>query len=193
MSERVEMIRTEVHRHSTLVEDRVAVFSDCGLYRFALSIVWDQAKPQMVACMLNPSTASHLENDPTIERVCRRARMLDLGGVVILNLFAWRDTKPEGMKLAADPVGAVVNDNTILDAFRQAAANGWPVLFGWGNHGAYRGRDREVMALAEQAELQPMCLKVSATGQPWHPLYCGYGWPLLPYALAPAQPPGAEP
>lgn len=176
------MIRLDIQRHSTLVEDRVAAFSDCGRYRFSLSIVWDISQPKLVACLLNPSTADHLENDPTIERVCRRARMLGLGGVVILNLFAWRDTKPENMKRAAEPVGAVVNDNMILETFRQAAASGWTVLFGWGNHGSYRGRDREVLALAQQVDLQPQCLKVSATGQPWHPLYCAYEWPLIPWS-----------
>lgn len=168
-------------RGGDLTEARRAIFSVCMSWRYLLEVLWDADRPMLVALLLNPSTADHLENDPTIERLCRRARMLGLGGVVILNLFAWRDTKPENMKRAADPVGVVVNDNMILETFRQAAASGWTVLFGWGNHGSYRGRDREVLALAQKVDLQPQCLKISATGQPWHPLYCAYEWPLIPW------------
>ncbi len=159
---------------------RKATFSDCRRYRYKLEIIWDAGAPILVACMLNPSTADEVRNDPTVERVCRRAKMLGFGGVIILNLFAWRDTEPKDMKAAADPIGDL-NDQFILETFLDAGASGWTVLFGWGNHGSHLGRDRAVVAIAAQAHIQPMCLRTGATGQPGHPLYIGYDVPLTPY------------
>lgn len=181
-----------VERHRSLTEERVALFSPDhdpadltkARYRYVLEITWDKAKPRLVACMLNPSTATHLENDPTIHRVSERARMLGFGGVIILNIFAWRDTKPERMKAAAKAGADVVgpeNDRYIRIVFESAASAGWVVLFGWGNHGSFLNRYQSVLELARAAGLQPQCLKVSSQNQPWHPLYCGYDWPMFAY------------
>ena len=54
----------------------VAVYSDCERYRYALTRVWDPLEPRLSFVMLNPSTATEVQNDPTVERCERRARAL---------------------------------------------------------------------------------------------------------------------
>ena len=51
-----------------------AIYSDCETYRYALTRVWDDARPRVLFIMLNPSKATEQQNDPTIERCERRAR-----------------------------------------------------------------------------------------------------------------------
>ena len=160
---------------------RIATFSPCRRWRYKLKINWKGGLPRLVVIMLNPSTADEVRNDPTIERVCRRAAMLGFGGVIILNAFAWRDTKPENMKKSVDPVGED-NDLIIRNVLGEAKAAGWTVLVGWGNHGSFRGRDKAVIAMAEEAGVQLHCLAVNeATGQPQHPLYVAYDKPMTPW------------
>ena len=50
-----------------------AVYSDCERYRYALTRTWDQSGPKLLYIMLNPSKATEVQNDPTIERCERRA------------------------------------------------------------------------------------------------------------------------
>ena len=66
----------------------VAVYSDCERYRYALTRVWDPLGPRLSFVMLNPSTATEVQNDPTVERCERRARALGFGGFRVTNIFA---------------------------------------------------------------------------------------------------------
>jgi hypothetical protein len=45
------------------------------------------------------------------------------------------------------------------------------VVLGWGKHGAYLGRDREVMALVTDSGKPLYCIKQNLDGSPVHPLY----------------------
>ena len=54
----------------------VAVYSDCERYRYALTRVWELQGRRLSFVMLNPSTATEVQNDPTVERCERRARAL---------------------------------------------------------------------------------------------------------------------
>jgi hypothetical protein len=83
----------------------VAVYSDCERYRYSLTRVWDADGSRALFIMLNPSTATEVQNDPTVERCERRARALGFGAFRVLNIFAWRATDPRDMRAAADPVG----------------------------------------------------------------------------------------
>lgn len=161
--------------------NRIATFSPCRRYRYRLDIIWNDENPgRLVALLLNPSTADEFKDDPTVARVCRRAKHLGLGGAVILNAFAWRDTDPRKMKAAEDPVGPD-NDATLMRTLHEAAQGDWPVMAGWGAHGGYRNRGAQVKALAIGQGVQLQCLKVTAGGHPQHPLYCGNDWALQPY------------
>lgn len=49
------------------------ILSDCEQYRHRLWREWDASRPGLGFIMLNPSTADHQVNDPTITRCLQRA------------------------------------------------------------------------------------------------------------------------
>lgn len=172
-----------VEQHATLTELRTAVFSKDMLNRLVLQIVWDESKPLLIGLCLNPSTATHLINDPTVNRMCVRALRRGCGGFVMLNIFAFRATEPDDMKRAADPVG-YGNDEILKAWFTAAAERGWTVMAGWGIHGGFMGRGAAVAALAEACGLQLVCLGATKAGDPRHPLYLPYEEPFRPWPEA---------
>lgn len=167
--ERVDGIR--VDRGIMLGEG--AALSPDWRYRYLLWRIWDEALPIWSFGMLNPSTADHLKLDPTVTRCCARARAGGAGGLVVWNLFAWRDTDPAGMKRAADPIGPG-NDLAIRTAVDNSALN----IAAWGAHGAHREREHTVRAMLGADDVPLHALAFTATGLPRHPLY-------LPAALQP--------
>ena len=97
----------------------IAVYSDCERYRYALTRVWEPVGQKVLFVMLNPSTATEVQNDPTVERCERRARALGFGAFTVCNIFAWRETDPAKMRRASDPVGPE-NDDAISEGCRRA-------------------------------------------------------------------------
>lgn len=147
----------------------IAEYSDCERYRYSLTRVWDETGRRAAFVMLNPSTATEIQNDPTVERCERRARTLGFGAFQVTNIFAWRDTDPRAMRTAADPVGPE-NDRAILAAF------GWAdqVICAWGTHGAHLNRGAAVEAMLRATGKQLFTLGLTQAGHPKHPLYIGY-------------------
>lgn len=149
-----------------------ACVSACGLYRYWLTRVWDEALPQVCWVMLNPSTADATEDDPTVRRCLGFARSWGCGGIAVVNLFAFRATDPRALRRAKAPVGPE-NDRHIAEQ-----AEGRRVVAAWGTGGNYLGRDREVLTLLRVLGRPVECLRLSAGGHPCHPLY-------LPASLRP--------
>lgn len=52
-----------------------AVISECTRYRYKLTRRWDGANPMLPVCMLNPSTADHEKDDPTIRELTHFATL----------------------------------------------------------------------------------------------------------------------
>ena len=146
-----------------------AVYSECERYRYSLTRVWDEDGRRINFVMLNPSTATEVQNDPTVERCERRARALGYGSFAVTNIFAWRDTDPRAMRAAQDPVGPA-NDAAILD--RAAWAD--DVLAAWGTHGVHLDRGACVRDLLWSTGRPVFHLGLSKDGHPKHPLYIGY-------------------
>ncbi len=147
----------------------VAVYSDCERYRYSLTRVWEPGGKRALFIMLNPSTATEVQNDPTVERCERRARTLGFGAFRVLNIFAWRATDPRDMRRAEDPVGPG-NDAAILESLDWADR----IICAWGTHGEHLGRGPEVAALLRAAGRPLYHLGLSKAGHPKHPLYIGY-------------------
>lgn len=147
----------------------VAVYSDCERYRYALTRTWDPSGGRVAFVMLNPSTATEVQNDPTVERCEQRARRLGYGAFRVVNIFAWRDTDPRAMRAAADPVGTG-NDAAIA----QAASWAGHTVCGWGTHGAHLDRGAAVEALLRETGQPLFHLGLTKDGHPRHPLYIGY-------------------
>lgn len=153
-----------------------ATFSPCRRYR---TLLWRDWGPG--SCLLfiglNPSTADESVNDPTVERVQRRALMgSDFRRLEVCNLFSFRATDPREMMSADDPVG-LDNDVTIMAAAMRSRA----VLCGWGTHGHHLGRGRKVEAMLRRAGIPLMMLRMTKCGMPGHPLYVPYSQGLQPW------------
>ncbi len=147
----------------------VAVYSNCELYRYCLTRVWNPKSAKVTFVMLNPSTATELQNDPTVERCEHRARALGFGGFKVTNIFAWRDSDPRKMRAAKAPIG-LENDVTIQEACAWADQ----VIAAWGTHGAYLNRGVQVVELLRQSGKPILHLGLSKKGHPKHPLYIAY-------------------
>ena len=146
----------------------MAVYSPDSRYRYALTRDW-AAGQRALFVMLNPSTATEVQNDPTVERCERRARALGFGGFAVANIFAFRATDPRVMRAEPDPVGPA-NDATILDL----AVRCDRIICGWGSHGAHLDRGARVAALLRATRNELYHLGLTLAGQPRHPLYIGY-------------------
>lgn len=141
-----------------------ATFSLCGRYRYKLWRNWGDQKRVVAFCGLNPSTADHQQNDPTVTRCINYAKSWGYSGMYMLNLFAWRDTDPKAMKAAPEPIGAE-NNRIILEVAKSVDK----LVCAWGTHGSHQGRDKVVMELLRDVNLY--ALRVTKGGHPQHPLY----------------------
>lgn len=158
-----------IRQHRTEFGFREAVYSPCEKYRYALTVEWDSTAPRLLYVMLNPSKATELANDPTIERCERRARALGYGAFRVTNLFALRETSPARLKKARRPEGAC-NIEYLIQAIDWST----DILASWGVHGAHRGQGEKVEALLRDRGRRLLCLGVTKQGHPRHPLYISY-------------------
>ena len=146
-----------------------AVYSDCERYRYSLVRTWDTAGRKALFVMLNPSTATEVQNDPTVERCERRARALGFGSFCVTNIFAWRNTDPKEMRRAEDPIGPE-NDATIAEYAFWADQ----IVCAWGTHGAHLSRGPAVERVLRDTGRDLYHLGLSKAGHPKHPLYIAY-------------------
>ncbi len=151
----------------------IAVYSDCERYRYSLTRVWQPEGRRVAFIMLNPSTATEVQNDPTIERCEQRARRLGFGGFEVVNIFALRATDPRDMRAASAPEGA---ENGFF--LEKAAADADMVIAAWGVHGAHRDHGPQTATLLHTKGYALHHLGLTKHGHPRHPLY-------LPYATRP--------
>ncbi|RMH49565.1 MAG: DUF1643 domain-containing protein [Alphaproteobacteria bacterium] len=146
-----------------------AVYSPCERYRYELTRVWRPDDGRILFVMLNPSTATEVQNDPTVERCERRARALGYGAFRVTNIFAFRATDPRVMRAADDPVGPE-NDQAIVAGAEWADT----IVCAWGTHGAHLGRGPAVERLLRATGRPLHHLGLTREGHPRHPLYVGY-------------------
>jgi hypothetical protein len=151
-----------------------AVFSDDGIYRYALWRTWSAYKPPLMFIGLNPSTANQLSNDPTITRLITRANNEGYGGILAGNLYALVSSNPcELTNTTFDPVGPETNDY-----LRQMIGMAKTVLCAWGSFSAIsNNRIDDVTAMISD----PYCLGVNRDGNPKHPLYIPYSSPIVKF------------
>jgi len=111
---------------------------------------------------LNPSTADAIKDDPTITRCINFAKSWGYGGVYMLNLFAFRATKPKDMFIVKEPIGE--QNNSYLKKYAKICDK---VICAWGNHGKYKKRSSDVKSNLNNLYY----LALNKTGEPAHPLY----------------------
>lgn len=160
---------TVTRRHETPDGWRTAVYSDCDRYRYSLTACWDKAGPNLLYVMLNPSKATELANDPTIERCERRARALGYGRFTATNIFALRETSPARLRAAKRPEG---DDN--MTHIETATERADTILAAWGVHGAHLGQGPRVEQMLRATGKPLVTLGLTKDGHPRHPLYVAY-------------------
>ena len=130
--------------------------------------------------MLNPSTATETEWDPTVRRCAGYAYDWGFKSLAVTNLFAYRATDPEYLYHADRPEaekieGRADTDNTAydhnLECIHRIARDSKLVVCAWGNHGQYKDRGKVVLEVLHRQRIVPAALTVTKAGEPGHPLY----------------------
>lgn len=162
-----------------------ADISSCGRYRYLLEREWrgthdrknwewlgvrDGAGEELghpktaLFVMLNPSTADEDVDDPTIRRCVGFAKTWNYEALAVVNLFAYRATKPKDLFAAGDAIHGPRNQEVIERAVRDAGI----IICAWGAHGdEYQGETvRGWMHMKRH-----YALGFTRDGKPRHPLY----------------------
>jgi hypothetical protein len=167
------------------VIEKDAVISKDGKYRYQLTRRWSQVMPMVAFLLFNPSTADASTDDATIRKAMGFASRWDYGGIVVLNLFAYRSRNPDSLGYVDDPVG-VDNDWTIMQALDDVSA----LICAWGCAQYMRSMERQQRKRALLHSIHKLhpglamqCLGMGVTGEPYHPLMLAYKTELCGYAL----------
>ena len=152
-----------------------AIISECGKYRYRLWRVWEELQPILVVVMQNPSTADADVDDPTIRKVIGFAKRGGYGGIMVMNVFAYRATDERELLTVADPVGPENGEH--LQAARSVSLL-TRLLVAWGNRFGPKKRSVFRNAYCNAAGIlvsqSPYCLGVTKSGDPKHPLFVPY-------------------
>jgi hypothetical protein len=158
-----------IRTHADGVNHSEAVYSPCEDYRYSLTRTWSPSGRKLLFVMLNPSTADELRNDPTVERCERRARQMGFGAMRVVNIFAFRATRPQDLRKAARPEGPL-NDAYLLESAQWADQ----ILCAWGAHGEHLGQGPKIAKKLHKAGHDLCHIGLTKDGHPRHPLYVSY-------------------
>jgi hypothetical protein len=153
-----------------------AILSDCGAFRYRLWRYWEPERSPMVFIMLNPSTADANEDDPTIRKCIGFAKRYSHGGIEVLNLYAYRATKPAALKAAGFLVGPD-NDRHLQAVIDSQMENGRRDNFvcAWGANARGLARPLDVLDMLRTNGVRARALHFTNDGIPAHPLMLPYG------------------
>jgi hypothetical protein len=154
---------------------RSATLSECERYRYRLYRSWDDG-PFIAWLMFNPSTADSDVDDHTIRKCVGFARKWGYGGIVVVNLFAFRSTDPRAV--ASMPFDEAVGPNADQHILTSLATAG-ELICAWGCGAHMRNRtDRPKKLLRSIRRTYPSlpisCLGLAKDGHPRHPLTLPY-------------------
>lgn len=167
-----------------MTETRDCHLSDDGLFRFSLSCYWEFGRP-LAWLMLNPATATHVEDDLTFRRVRHFTKLWGFGGFTIVNVIPFRTACPWQMwkwfdSVRDDDLALIRNLDTIRTIASIARLR--VVAFGCGADRADHPRRRQWLTAAVTAfttethhacDQRPHCLATTQGGWPTHPMARG--------------------
>jgi hypothetical protein len=162
-----------------MLPDREATLSPDGVYRYTLGRRWSQGSRRVVFVMLNPSTADANIDDPTIRKCVGFAKRWGFDALTVVNLWAFRTSKPAELMRAGYPVGPD-NDRAIASECATAER----VVVAWGSH-VQPGYPRVVRVVSTLRGIvhsgELFCLGLCDNGSPRHPLMLAYETPAIPF------------
>lgn len=151
-----------------LIQQRRATLSTDKKYRYSLERRWNDAEddsPYVLWCMLNPSTADGLIDDPTIRRCIGFTDALGFGRLVVVNLYAYRATNPRELEgLNADELVGPDNYAHLAKWVRDPARR--ILICAWGGN-----RFKCVPLSSWVVFTERYALGFTKDGEPKHPLY----------------------
>lgn len=116
--------------------------------------------------LLNPSTATDKEDDPTIRRCIDFSHRWGYTDMMLGNIFAYRATDPKELRKAnkngIDIIGRD-NDFWLAHLFEHSEI----IVAGWGTHGVIMNRGLEIAYQFPEM----LSLGITKSGEPKHPLY----------------------
>lgn len=151
-----------------------AIFSPCEKWRYVLWRVWDSELPMLISIGLNPSTADAVYNDRTVSKMIKYAKSLGYGGIIKLNVYAWRAKFPKEMMRQGVAAIGDLNDYWIQAVEQTFGPAGRDVIgmriACWGQHDFLnRG------AVIQQYIPDLHHFGLNGNGTPKHPLYLPLG------------------
>lgn len=159
-------------------ERSAAAISDCGIYRYTLTREWDDTKPKLVWCMLNPSDADADKDDPTVRRVRGFTKREErYGGFIVVNVWALRTPDPKELHRKR---GAFEPENLVAI---KDVVHGRDVVVAWGGSVRDGAGLRNVKRILAESAAAVFCLGYTETGQPRHPLMLQKTTPFERYEL----------
>ena len=149
---------------------RSAEISACQRYRYSLQRVWSEKSLWLNVCMFTPSRADAGRDDPTILTLIGFAKAWGYGGLEVINLRAWRASRPRDLFAAeADGLDTVGGFNMQFWLRAAGRARAWndSILVGWGNNAPKADVDEFLETIGP--DIQLICLGRTAAGAPIHP------------------------
>lgn len=144
----------------------VAVYGPNERHRYLHVWRWADDRLELTVILMNPSTATERQLDPTLRRMTKFAQDWGYGGLRVLNAYALRSTDPK--VCLADPERIGPHNDAVIAA-ELAGAN--QLVLGWGTK-VERSRLYDLRKLVGAApHLVPCCIRQTAEGHPEHPLY----------------------
>lgn len=163
-----------------------AIISPCGQYRYRLDReVMFLGGPTYAFFGVNPSTADASLDDATVRKWIGFVKRWGGRRFIVGNVFAYRSTDVNGLKLADDPIGS---ENRAY--LMQIVAEADVLVPCWGDTKKVTGPLRHsfghtlVELLYTGKPVKHFGL--TAGGDPKHPLFLGYDTPLVDW-IAPTQ------
>ena len=153
-----------------------AYISEDGLFRYWLLRVWNESLPMYALIGSNPSIADEIRDDPTIKREIGFGERLGYGGMLKLNVGAFRDTEPRDWRTAIDPLGPENSIDHLQGYLIKFAPH--LVVAAWGKPCMSHAIGRARAAVIEKNIVGMKCWGRNNDGSPKHPLMLSYTTPL---------------
>ncbi len=152
-----------------------AIMSADQKFRFVLERDLEDPQPiiskTIMFCMLNPSTADAVADDPTITRCMDFAKRFGANKLIVVHLYPFRATDPKDL-LAAFSKGVDVAqwERNSAHVFEAATMASMGCVCAWGTN-APAGTGWRMWYVLKSASAEIWCLGTNKDGSPKHPLY----------------------
>jgi hypothetical protein len=155
----------DINPYTDSMMQKSAEISDDGKYRYKLSRIWKPTGQKILFIMINPSSASAIEDDRTINKLLEITKLWKYDGFYVGNLYPYRSSKPADLKNIQIPeeVNAIN-----MKSIEEMAAESSLIVYAWGTKGP-DARQKEPKWLRLIVNKDVHCINKSVKNVPMHP------------------------